>query len=328
MPDTSRSRARSAAPPRWWQEITFIGLSYLLYSMVRQGAPAQEGSALARAIQLDEFERQLGIAFEQSVNLAVAGMHWLVQICNYFYATAHFVVTIGVLVWLYVRRPAHYRSLRTVLYATNLIALVGFWLYPLAPPRMLVGFVDTVVQFRTWGSWGSGAVASASNQYAAMPSMHIGWALWCGIVVYRLGGRRWTRIADFVYPVLTLFVIVATANHFVLDAVGGALALAGGFGIQRLLTRRPAVAVSRWLGIPGQRRHSAMGAGDPQPTFSTAGDPQPGGNATAGDPQPVPLNPTGDPRSGRGGPGGRPGRAGAAGAGTGRSTSTAARPRP
>lgn len=237
MSATSPPRGRVSAPPRWWQEVAFIGLSYLLYSMVRQNAPAHEGNALTRAIRLDDFERRIGIAIEQSVNLAVSGVHWLVQFCNYYYATAHFIVTIGVLVWLYVRRPAAYRSYRTVLYATNLVALVGFWLYPLAPPRMLVGFVDTVVQFRTWGSWGSGAVASASNQYAAMPSMHVGWSLWCGIVLWRLGGRRWTRAAGVLYPTLTLFVIVATANHFVLDAVGGALALAAGFGIQRL-TRR------------------------------------------------------------------------------------------
>ncbi len=234
-------RVRPIAPPRWWQELLFIGLSYALYSAVRSGVPAQEGSALSRAIQLDGLERKLGIAFEQSVNVAVAGMHWLAQFCNYFYATAHFVVTISVLVWLYLRRPEHYRPLRTALYSTNLVALVGFWLYPLAPPRMLSGFVDTVVVFRTWGSWGSDAVASTTNQYAAMPSMHIGWALWCGIVLFHLGRRWWVRALGVAYPTMTLFVIVATANHFVLDAVGGALALAAGFGVQRLVFRRPAL---------------------------------------------------------------------------------------
>jgi len=94
----------------------------------------------------------------------------------------HFAVTLAFLVWLYRRRPQAYRTARGVLLAMTLLALVGYWLYPLAPPRLMPGggFVDTV---RIWGTWGVAAsepVTSASNQYAAVPSMHVGWALWCG----------------------------------------------------------------------------------------------------------------------------------------------------
>jgi hypothetical protein len=186
----------------------------------------------------------LHIDVEQSVNAFVAGASWLAYGCNYYYATLHFVVTIAVLVWLYVRHPLRYRAIRSVLFATNLVALLGFYFYALAPPRMFPeqGFVDTIIAFHTWGSWGSADVAAASNQYAAMPSLHIGWALWCAIVIVGLAERRWVRVLGALYPVATLFVVVATANHFLLDAVGGALVLACGFVIQRMLSGRPAFA--------------------------------------------------------------------------------------
>ena len=103
----------------------------------------------------------------------------------------HFVVTIGVLVWIYVRHPLRYRPIRTVLYTETLLALLGFWFLALAPPRMLPGFVDTVDIFPTaWGSWNTAGVAKLSNQLAAMPSLHIGWSVWCGIVIFKLARHR------------------------------------------------------------------------------------------------------------------------------------------
>jgi hypothetical protein len=116
------------------------------------------------------------------------------------------------------------------------------------------GFVDTVVSFHTWGSWGSSGIDSASNQFAAMPSLHIGWSLWCAIVVARLAHRRWVRLAAAVYPLATLFVIVGTANHFVLDAVGGAVAVGLGFLVERLLSgRSPFGALPVTAHVPSPR---------------------------------------------------------------------------
>jgi hypothetical protein len=237
-------RVRATRRPRWWQELLFVAICYELYSLVRNAVPEHVRPAFRRAGELLDFERRLHIGVEHSVNAFVAGRDGLAYVCNYYYATLHFVVTISVMVWLYRRHPLRYRSLRTVLLATNVIALAGFWLYALAPPRMLTshGFVDTVVTFHTWGSWGSSGVDSASNQFAAMPSLHIGWALWCAIVVARLSQRRWVRLAAVAYPFATLFVIVGTANHFVLDAVGGAVVLALGFGTERLLSGRNPLA--------------------------------------------------------------------------------------
>jgi hypothetical protein len=238
------ARVRAVRRPKWWQEIAFILVCYWLYSLVRNAAPSHQTAARDRAIDVLGLERVLHIDVEHSLNTLVAGTSWLAYFCDYYYATLHFVVTIGVLVWIYAKHPLRYRSIRSVLFATNLIALVGFWTYALAPPRMFHsrGFTDTVLAFHTWGATASGDLAKASNQFAAMPSLHIGWSLWCGIVIVALAERSWVRVLGALYPLATLFVIIGTANHFVLDAVGGVAALALGFGVQRVLSGRPAFA--------------------------------------------------------------------------------------
>jgi PAP2 superfamily len=236
----------AARPPRWWQELLGGAIAYGLYGVVRNGAPARRDAALAWASDVLDIERTLHVAVERAVNQAVASVKWLALGVNYYYATLHFIVTIGVLGWLYRRHPRRYRGLRAVLCTTSLLALIGFWAFPLAPPRMLpaAGFVDTVVVFHTWGSWASGDIAAASNQLAAMPSLHFAWSLWCGLVLLRLASRRVVRLAGALYPLVTLAVIIGTANHFLLDAVGGGAVLLVGFGLQRLLFRRPAFGPS------------------------------------------------------------------------------------
>ena len=141
------------------------------------------------------------------------------------------MVTLGVLVWLYRRHPGRYAAARLVLFATTGVALLGYYLFPLAPPRLMPGgdFVDTVLVHETWGSMASGDLKHMSNQYAAMPSMHIGWSLWCGLTIWALARVPWVRVLGLLYPAATLVVIVATANHFWLDAVGGMVCLAFGF---------------------------------------------------------------------------------------------------
>jgi hypothetical protein len=232
------SRLRSVRPPRWWQEIGFIAIVYWLYSLVRNAVPSQETGAFGRAASILRVEGDLHINVEQSVNHFVDHQHWLAYICNYYYSTLHFIVTIAVLVWLYVKHPLRYRAIRSVLLITNLVALIGFWLVSVAPPRMLHGYYDTVIQFHTWGSLASPGVAKASNQFAAMPSLHIGWSLWCGIAVVALAKRTWVRVLGALYPLATLFVIVGTANHYILDAIGGALTLGVAIVVQRVISGR------------------------------------------------------------------------------------------
>ncbi|MFC0493978.1 phosphatase PAP2 family protein [Streptomyces mutabilis] len=226
-------RLRAPRRPRLWFEILLIALSYWTYSLVRNAVPEQRGQALRNADWIWNVEQQLGIAVEESVNHAVNSVTWLVVGMNYYYATLHFVVTLGVLVWLYRSHPGRYAATRLVLFATTGVALVGYYLYPLAPPRLMNGghFIDTVMVHETWGSMASGDLKNMSNQYAAMPSMHIGWSVWCGLTIFALASVPWVRVLGLVYPVLTLVVIVATANHFWLDAVGGVLCLGFGYGV-------------------------------------------------------------------------------------------------
>jgi PAP2 superfamily len=231
-------RMRAVRPPKWWQEIGFIAIVYYLYSLVRNAVPSHEVGAFDRAATVLSIERWFHVDIEHSVNAFVAHQHWLAYICDYYYATLHFAVTIAVLVWVYVKHPLRYRDMRTVLIVTNLVALIGFWLISVAPPRMLPGYVDTVIRFHTWGSLASPGLAKESNQFAAMPSLHIGWALWCAAAIVTLARRRWVRILGALYPLATFFVIVGTANHYVLDAVAGAATFMAAVLVQRLLSGR------------------------------------------------------------------------------------------
>ncbi|MCX5179669.1 phosphatase PAP2 family protein [Streptomyces virginiae] len=232
---TLLSRLRAPRRPRIWFEVLLIAISYWTYSLIRNAVPEQKTAALANADWIWSVERTLGIAVEQSVNHTVNSVTWLIVGMNYYYATLHFVVTIGVLVWIYRFHPGRYAATRMVLFATTGVALVGYYCYPLAPPRLMNGqnFVDTVLVHHTWGSMASGNLKQMSNQYAAMPSMHIGWSLWCGLTIFAVASAPWARILGLLYPTATLIVIVATANHFWLDAVGGMICLAFGYTVSR-----------------------------------------------------------------------------------------------
>lgn len=229
-------RLRVPRRPRFWFEILLIAVSYWTYSMIRNAVPEQKTQALENADWIWRMEHHLGIAVEETINHSVNSVTWLIVGMNYYYATLHFVVTLGVLVWIYRSHPGRYAATRLVLFATTAVALVGYYFYPLAPPRLMTGesFIDTVVVHQTWGSMASGDLKNMSNQYAAMPSMHIGWSLWCGLTIFALASVPWVRVLGLLYPTLTLVVIVATANHFWLDAVGGMICLAFGFAVARI----------------------------------------------------------------------------------------------
>ncbi|MEU4173251.1 phosphatase PAP2 family protein [Streptomyces sp. NPDC026665] len=246
-------RMRTPRRPRLWFEVLLIAVSYWTYSLIRNAVPEQRHEALRNADWIWRMEHHLGVAVESSVNHAVNSVGWLIIGMNYYYATLHFVVTLSVLVWLYRCHPGRYAAARLALLATTVVALVGYYFFPLAPPRLMTGstFVDTVTVHQTWGSMASGDLKHMSNQYAAMPSMHIGWALWCGLTLFALAKAPWARILGVLYPVATLVVIVATANHFWLDAVGGLLCLAFGFLVTRLWYGVLPYEMPQW--VPGTR---------------------------------------------------------------------------
>jgi hypothetical protein len=228
-------RLRLPRRPRVWFEVLLIAVSYWVYSLIRNAVPEQKSQALKNADWIWTTEHHLGIAVERSINHAVDSVRWLIIGMNYYYATLHFIVTIGVLVWLFRSHPGRYAASRLVLFATTGVALVGYYFFPLAPPRLMNGghFIDTVLVHHTWGSMASGDLKNMSNQYAAMPSMHIGWSTWCGLTIFALASAPWARILGLLYPMATLLVIVSTANHFWLDAVGGLLCLTFGLLVSR-----------------------------------------------------------------------------------------------
>jgi len=232
---------------RWWREVLYILAFYGLYSVIRntQGsASVSEAHAFANARSVIRVEKALGIYHERAVQHAFLGWRAFIDFWNVFYGTFHFVVTVLALILLFRRFPARYARWRNTLAATTALALVGFASYPLMPPRLLpasYGFVDTLrVYSRLW-SFDSGPVARLSNQYAAMPSLHFAWSMWSALVLFPILRRTWSKAAIALYPLATLFAIVVTANHYVLDAAGGALALwvgaAAGFALAALVNR-------------------------------------------------------------------------------------------
>ena len=222
---------------RWWQEVLFVLTFYGIYSFVRNqfgsaGSPiTSKAEALDHALEIIRIERAMGLYHEETIQEWFLDWRWFIQFWNLFYGTFHFVVTAGCIIWLFRRFPERYVKWRTTLAATTALALIGFAFYPLLPPRLLHpshGFIDTLKVYGGLWSFDSGAMSKVSNQYAAMPSLHFAWSTWCALVLVPTVRRMWVKVLAASYPWLTLFAIVVTANHYWLDAVGGAVILAVG----------------------------------------------------------------------------------------------------
>lgn len=239
--------SRAPAPPIWREVVLVLGF-YGLYTLVRGqfGSAAMSADrALQNAQTVMGIEQHLGVANELALQQWFLQWTWMIRAFNIFYGTFHFVVPIAVLVVLHRRDPGRYRRWRDSLAATTALALVGFSLFPLMPPRLLCdcalgsgtssGFVDTLAEYGGLWSFGSHGVGAVSNQYAAMPSLHFAWALWCACALFPLVRGRVARVAVAAFPLVTLLVIVVTANHFWLDAVGGALVLGAGHLVSRAI---------------------------------------------------------------------------------------------
>ena len=220
--------------PVWWVQVILVGAFVQLYDVVRNLAPAREGEAFRHSGDVLRWEGDVGVDIEKSVNGWLAHHHSIAVPVDYYYDSAHYIVTFGVLIFVYVRREAAYRRLRDALLLTNLVGLLGFWLFPLAPPRLLPGFVDTVLSFHTPGAE---TISNNADVFAAMPSLHIGWAIWVAICGLTLTRRVWLRALAVFYPFFTIFVVISTGNHYVLDVVAGALCASVGFAVPALAAR-------------------------------------------------------------------------------------------
>ena len=239
-----------------------MGVFYAVYTATRNrfgsfkvGDADVPLHAFNNAVKVIRIERALGLYHEETIQDWFLSHDWFLQLLNTFYGTAHFAVTITVFFILMKRRKDVFPLYRNALSVMTGLAIIGFALFPLMPPRLLdepcppvgyggaciehelrnyneaqsFGFVDTLKEYGGPWDFSSGGMAKASNQYAAMPSLHIGWSSWVAFGLWPLLRRRWLRAAALLYPALTLFCIVVTGNHFWIDGVGGLVVLGFGF---------------------------------------------------------------------------------------------------
>jgi hypothetical protein len=245
------------------RELGLVAVLFLVYKVARLAANGHVDEAFRNADAIWDAERWLRMPGELAVQRAVLDWPALVTAANCYYAYVHFPATAACLIWLYLRRPAHYRWTRNVLVLLTSGALVVHFLIPLAPPRMLTatGMLDLGRLFGP-AVYGAPETDQLSNQYAAMPSLHVGWAIVVAIALFTaIPAARW-RGLWLLHPVVTLLVVVATGNHYWLDAIAAGALVAAAYALLR--PQRPAAPRPQTVPpLPRQRtagsRHAPVG---------------------------------------------------------------------
>jgi hypothetical protein len=237
-PTTVRRAVGRAGPAvlRAVLELVLVALLFELYRFGRLLARGQETAAYENAVDVHHLERLLHLPSEAAIQGLIPSS--VLQLANVYYFSVHFPVMVAFLVWGYLFRPrAEYRWARNLVIALTGTALVVHIVFPLAPPRMFPqwGFVDTMAVFGPDAY--SGASGDLANQFAAMPSLHVGWAVLIAYVVHRTG-PRWLAWLATAHVLVTVFVVVVTANHYWLDGVVAVLLL----GVATTLLRPPSPA--------------------------------------------------------------------------------------
>ena len=209
--------------PRWATEAILLLCLYLAGELARGVARGASSSAEGHARAVVRLERRLHVFDEATIQHTARHVAGLPTLLGYAYASLHLAGTTAVLVWVYRRRRSEYARLRNTLMLASGLAVAGYALFPTAPPRLAgIGITDTVSD-STPVNLHSAIVSSLYNPYAAVPSVHIVFAVIVGVTVARLASRPLWRAAGALYPAFVLFVIVATGNHFFFDAAAGAV---------------------------------------------------------------------------------------------------------
>jgi hypothetical protein len=253
-------RATLTRPTGWPREVMIFALALVAYQASRAVVIGDAETAMRNTAAIVDAERATGMFWEPAIQAWANGVDGLIPALNQFYLFAHLPVTAAFFVWLWRRRRPAYRLLRDGFLAANAIALTVFVVVPVAPPRLAgIDGLDDTLRTVSGVDLHGGALSGWFNPYAAVPSMHFGYAVLVGAGVAALAGRRWLRLIAPAYPALVFLTIVATANHFVLDAVAGGLVMAVGVGgaaavhARRATTRRDrGVRSRRVVGAPGQ----------------------------------------------------------------------------
>jgi hypothetical protein len=252
-------RLQERVLPHGWldalRQVSLFGLAYLGYRFVRGIAEGDASAAFAHARDLIALERGMHLFVEPSIQAWASGSHLVMVVSSWIYLNAQTSVTIGALVYLYLRHNKSFYFVRNMFMIAMTIALIGYIVFPTAPPRFLPewGFVDSVADFAHVGiNEHSASIGAVTNMYAAVPSMHVAFAGMIGWTLARLVRPRLARIAWAAYPFMMTFVIIVTANHFIVDALLGALtAGASAYGASWLARVRP--AVWRFSALPSAR---------------------------------------------------------------------------
>lgn len=221
-------RPSSARPrPTWWtQVILAVGFAWG-YDEVRELHGNIVAAGLHHGLAMLQLDQLLHLEWGSDLNQWLAPHHTLATSLSGYYVVMHLGMTSLVLLLMWWRCRT-YRRHRNALLLLSLVGLVVYWLYPVAPPRLLPGFHDTVRQHIPAAYT---VEAAKANLYAAMPSLHMAWAMWCGVALWALSGRWWVRAVAVVHPALTVLTVLATGNHYAIDLLAGAALVPVGYAV-------------------------------------------------------------------------------------------------
>lgn len=244
--------ARAATPPprglaasaRALREVALITALWIVYSLSRLVADDDLGRAREQAADILRLERFLHIDIESWLNHALTPLTQIAVPMSFWYAALHYVVTPLVLAYLFFRQRDDYSRARNAIVIGSAIGLVCYMLFPTAPPRLMPGghYLDALAQTAHFGWWSEHASAPAglghiTNELAAMPSLHVGWTVWVAWALWRHVGVA-GRLITCLYAGGTTLVVIATGNHWLLDAVAGAAVIAIGVAVAGRIARR------------------------------------------------------------------------------------------
>ena len=262
------STVRSAPPslrPRPLRELGLVAALFLVYKLGRAVADGHVARAYADAVHVWHWERALHLPDEGHIQHALMASQSLVRAANIYYAWAHFAAMIVFLLWVYLFRPAQYVPLRRLVAAVTGVALLVHLTFPLAPPRLVPGLhmIDTATVFGP-SVYGPPSDDTLTNQYAAMPSLHVGWALIVAIGLIRTTRSRW-RWCWLLYPLCTFTVVVGSANHYWLDGLVGAVIVGIAVQLPMIRGNRTPAAAGLRIGWPRRRRMETVPSNVPRP---------------------------------------------------------------
>ena len=225
----------------WWKggirEITLFLVVYTAYSLTQDALPDRQLLAFHNTYNVIDFETRLKIFWELNIQAWFLRSDFLVQLVNALYTLLFFPVLISFGIWAYKYHRRQYLIARNSIFISAVIAFPIFAFYPVAPPRLVsnLGFVDTLATYMNLNT--SSMPTHLVNQYAAMPSFHVGWTFLIGMATFRIAKTWWLKLVGILLPLLMLVTVIATANHFILDAIAGAVLVSLSYGLAMLFAK-------------------------------------------------------------------------------------------